>query len=124
MTFFFDNDLSSRIVQGLRAFGEDVKHLQEEFPPDTSDAVWLREIGRRGWFLVTRDKKIARKPAELLALKQAGVGAFVLTQKKDPSLWGWVETVVRRWVEIKRWAQDHDPPFVVGIPERGRLRPL
>ena len=124
MTFFFDNNLSLRLVEGLRAFGEDVVHLREEFPPDTDDVDWLPEIGRRGWYLVTRDKRIARKPAEIRALRQAGVGAFVFTQQKDPLLWDWVETVVKRWAELKRWANDHQRPFVAGIPERGRIRLL
>gem|GEM_PF-4683246 len=37
---------------------------------------------------------------------------------------GWVEAVVKRWVEIRRWAADHQRPFVAGIPERGRIRML
>lgn len=124
MTFFFDNDLSYRLAQGLHAFGEDVRHLREEFPPSTPDEVWIPQIGQRGWFLVSRDKRIARDPAKRQALTQAGVGAFFFTQKKELPLWGWVETVVRRWAEIKRWAESHQKPFVVGIPERGRLRTL
>ncbi|GIU99468.1 MAG: hypothetical protein KatS3mg014_1084 [Actinomycetota bacterium] len=94
MTFFFDNNLSPRLVEGLRAFGEDAMHLRDEFPADTDDTVWLPEIGRRGWYLVTHDKKIRKKPAEIRALKQAGVGAFVFTQQKDLLMWGWVETVL------------------------------
>jgi hypothetical protein len=124
LTFFFDNNLSPRLAAGLRAFGEDVRHLREEFPPETPDEVWLPEIGRRGWYLITRDKRIPRKAAEVRALKAAGVGAFVFTQKKDLDLWEWVQTVVRRWSEIKNWCQSHRRPFVVGIPERGTLRPM
>ncbi len=124
MTYFFDNNLSPRLVEGLRAFGEDVVHLRDEFPDETDDTVWLPEIGRRGWYLVTHDKKISKKPAEIRALKQAGVGAFVFTQQRDLPMWGWVETVVKRWVEINRWAAEHQRPFVAGIPERGRIRLL
>jgi hypothetical protein len=53
LTFFLDNNLSPILAEGLRAFGEDVRHLREIFPPDTPDEVWLPEIGQRGWYLVT-----------------------------------------------------------------------
>jgi hypothetical protein len=122
LTFFFDNNLSPRLVSGLRGFGEDVVHLKDVFAPDMPDEAWIPQIGSRGWFLVSRDKRIARDPAKIRALKEAGVGAFFFTQKKDPHLWEWVEMVVRRWTEIKRWADSRQRPFVVGIPERGHLR--
>ena len=78
MTFFLDNNLSPILAEGLRAFGEDVRHLREVFPPDTPDEVWLPEIGQRGWFLVTHDKRIPRKASQLQALLQAGGGCIRL----------------------------------------------
>jgi len=108
----------------LRGFGEDVIHLTERFAPDTPDDIWIPEAGRQGWFIVSRDKRIARDPAKIRALRGAGVGAFFFIQKREPRLWGWVEVVVRRWAEIQQWAGSHQRPFVVGIPERGRLRSL
>jgi hypothetical protein len=65
LTFFLDNNLSPILAEGLRAFGEDVRHLREVFPPDTPDEVWLPEIGQRGWYLVTHDKRIPRKALEM-----------------------------------------------------------
>jgi len=124
LTYFFDNNLSPMLTNGLRAFGEDVCHLREVFPANTPDEVWLPEIGRRGWFLVTHDKRIPRNPPEAQALVQAGVGVFVFTHSKKLARWSWVELVVRRWSGIVGWAQHHDRPFVVGIPERGVLRRL
>lgn len=121
MTFFFDNNLSYRLAAGLRAFGEEVWHLRDTFPPVTPDDVWLPDVGQRGWYVITRDKRISRKPAEVAALKGAGVGAFIFTQQKDLDLWGWVETVIRRWREIQEWCRTHQRPFVTGIPERGRM---
>lgn len=85
MTFFFDNNLSFRLAEGLRGFGEGVRHLRDEFDPATPDTVWLPEIGRRGWYLITRDKRIARKPAEVRALKGAGIGGFVFVQQRISS---------------------------------------
>lgn len=124
MTFFLDNNLSPILAEGLRAFGEDVRHLREVFPPETPDEVWLPEIGQRGWYLVTHDKRIPRKTLEMQALLQAKVGAFVFTHRRKLTRWEWVELVVRRWAEIASWAHRLERPFVVGIPERGALRRL
>lgn len=52
-----------RLVDGLRAFGENVQHLRETFAPDTpdtKDAVWIPQVAEWGWILVTRDKRIRR----------------------------------------------------------------
>ena len=76
-----DNNLSPHLAQGMRAFEEEVTHLQEHFRPDAKDAEWLQEIGRRQWFLVTRDERIGMNPAELAALHRFGVGAFFLSGK-------------------------------------------
>ena len=124
MTFFLDNNLSPLLAAGLRAFGEDAQHLRDVFPADTADEVWLPDIGRRGWYLVSRDKKIAKKRAQRVVLTEAGVGAFFFVQKKDYTGWEWVEVVVGRWREMKAWCEAHPAPFVAGIPERGRIHTL
>lgn len=121
MTFFLDNNLSPVLAKGLREFGEDVQHLRDAFPANTPDEVWLPAIGERGWYLITRDKRIRTRPHQIDALVRSNVGAFVFTQKRDPLRWGWVELVVRRWREIQRFADSHDRPFVAGVPERGRI---
>jgi hypothetical protein len=124
-TFFFDNNLSPVLVQALQVLGEDVQHLRDTFPPDTPDAVWIPDVARRGWILVTRDKRIRKRPLEVHALAHAKLSAFIFMQKRDPDRWGWVELVVRRWTEMKDRATTERRPFVVGIPERGapvRLR--
>ena len=44
MKAFFDNNLSERLVMGLREFGEDVVHLKERFPEETEDVNWLKIV--------------------------------------------------------------------------------
>jgi len=90
----------------------------------TPDEAWLPEIGRRGWYPVTHDKRIPRKALELQALLQAEVGAFVFTHRRRLTRWEWVELVLRRWAEIASWGDRLERPFVVGIPKRGALRRL
>ena len=81
MRFFFDNNISQHLTDGIKAFGEDVIHLKEIFPQDTSDAEWLKYIGERQFVLITRDERVRRNPAELSALRIYKVGAFFLGGK-------------------------------------------
>jgi hypothetical protein len=38
MTFFFDNNISEHLINGLKAFGENVIHLKEMFDEQEPDA--------------------------------------------------------------------------------------
>jgi hypothetical protein len=122
LTFFIDNNLSPSLAEGLRAFGQDVHHLREDFAPDTADEAWLPVIAQWEWYLISRDKKIASNHAKRAALMGLGLGAFLFTLKRNPSYWEWVEIIIKRWSELRDWASEHERPFVVGIPESGRLR--
>lgn len=118
MTFFFDNNLSKKISDGLRAFGESAIHLQEHFPGDTPDVEWLKYVGENKYILVTRDERVRWNPAEKVALKQYGVGAFFLGGK-NLSSWKIIEQVVRNWTRMKEISDKRSRPFAVRIPPSG-----
>ena len=118
MTFFFDNNLSPKLAKGMAAFGEDVIHLTDRYAPSTPDHDWLPEVGRSGWILVTRDDRVRRNPAELLALKESRVGAFFLGGK-DRSRCELIQQVVRNWPRMKELAGKTPKPFAFRIPPSG-----
>jgi len=78
MTFFFDTNLSEKIVNGFKEFGEDVVHLKEYFKEDTPDEEWLRMIGANKWILITRDKRIRYNALEISEIRRHKIGVFVL----------------------------------------------
>ena len=43
------------------------------------DAEWLQRAGEEGWIVITKDKRIRRRPAELDAIATHGVRAFVIS---------------------------------------------
>jgi hypothetical protein len=116
--YFFDNNLGKNIVEGMKAFGEDVEHLLDSFPKDAADTEWLQYIGDNGIYLISRDKKILHRPAELSALKEYDVGAFFLGGK-DRNLWQLIQQLVRNWPRIKDYADSNRKPFAVRIPPTG-----
>lgn len=117
--FIFDVNLSSGLVRGLREFGENVHHITEHFKEDTPDEKWLQFLGEQGWFLITRDNRIRRRPIEKEALKRFGVGAFFL-QGKNMSHWDIIRQVIRIWHRVKEKADTTSVPFAYQISRGGR----
>jgi hypothetical protein len=118
MRFFFDENLGIQLSNGLKQFGEDTCHLLNVLEPGTPDEVWLQYIGERGWFLITVDRRIRKRPLEKEALKQYKVGAFFLLGK-SMSRWDRIKQLVRAWEKILEIAGREKPPFAYQVSNRG-----
>jgi len=118
MTFFFDNNLSQKIVDGFRCFGEDVTHLKEHFPEDVEDEQWLPFVGEREWTAITRDDRVRRRPLQLAKIREYDVGLYVLAGK-NLSAWQLIQQLVRLWPRIKEGAEKAKRPFVFRLPPHG-----
>lgn len=116
--FFFDNNLSPHLAEGMKAFQEEAIHLIEEFPQETKDADWLPIVGSRGWTLVTRDERILKNPAELKAYKDNNIGAFFLGGK-NRSRCELILQLVRNWPRMKELTSKTKRPFAFRIPPSG-----
>jgi hypothetical protein len=55
-----------------------VERHADHFAPATPDAVWLEEVGRRGWIALTHDRRIRYKPNERDAVMRHGVALLVV----------------------------------------------
>jgi len=102
----------------MKAFGEDLIHLRELFSADTDDVRWLHHIGKNQMFLITRDERIRRRPAELKALREYEIGAFFLGGK-NRSRCELIQQLVRNWPRIKEYARTTRRPFAFRVPSRG-----
>jgi hypothetical protein len=79
VVFFLDeNTLGAHVAERLRAAGAEVRELGTDIPRGTPDEEMLVEVGQRGWFLITRDFQLRRRPAEAEARRRAGLGVFIL----------------------------------------------
>jgi hypothetical protein len=67
------------IGRRLTSEGLRVELHDDHFPQGTPDAVWLAEVGKRGWIVLTKDTRIRHRPTEKQALLGAGVRAFAFT---------------------------------------------
>jgi hypothetical protein len=118
MKFFFDNNLSKKLAFGMKAFGEDAIHLQDIFPENTADEIWLDYIGKKNYILITKDTRILKNPAEKIYLKKHNVGAFFLTGKSLDRC-KMIQNIVKNWPKIKKIAVNSKPPFAFRIRSGG-----
>lgn len=83
--FFVDRSLGKSIVQGLRTTGLTVHSMADIYGEKRAqllaDEVWLRDVGRNDWIVLTKDDAIRRRPAERDALTEAAARVFCLTNR-------------------------------------------
>ncbi len=96
---------------------------REEFPRGALDVDWLPEVGRRGWVLVSADRRQSKKPDELAALKRAKVRAFYFSNATMTSAMQ-VEAFTRGLGRVVQTVRKQTPPFVKIIRPSGEIKPL
>lgn len=129
---FVDRNLASGVLlrelreaQITHELGLDIRSHMEEFPEfdsveEVSDAKWLREIGERGWLILSRDLRIRYNDVEKQAIKDSGASFFALTAKKASSK-ELASIVVKAMNRVVTFAEQHDPPFIARIYRDGRI---
>ncbi|MEY3252032.1 MAG: hypothetical protein RL227_1005 [Pseudomonadota bacterium] len=111
--FFTDRDLGKQFPARLREAGLHVERHADHFEPDTPDAVWLPEVGKRGWVVLTHDERIRYKPNELAAVMRHGVRLLVV-QGRAPyaQLAEWfVQTLPR----VETFVGTHSAPYIAKV---------
>lgn len=116
LVFFLDRNLGKyTIADALRQAGARVEIHDDHFPRDAKDEEWLREVGRRGWIILTNDKRIRYRSNERTALMQANGRAFVIVARGDISAHIVAEILVRALPAIRRFVARHAPPFIAKV---------
>jgi hypothetical protein len=125
VTFYIDADVPVAVRRAIAGCRNDVTHAGAPSAPapNTKDKDWLPLAGEQGWVVLSRDKGIRRRPAELRAVMDSGVRLFVLTSAGNLSRWDTLELLVRRWADISHTAAQNDGPFICAVT-RGGLRPI
>jgi len=80
--FFLDRNLAPRLVAGmLRDAGWNVRTHIEVYgdrDQEVRDVEWVELCGRESWVVLTMDRRIRYRRAEIAAIRRHGVKAFVL----------------------------------------------
>jgi hypothetical protein len=82
LKLLLDHNLSPRIARALDALfspDHEVAALQDRFPADAADAIWIGGLDRQGgWAVLTRDLRIRTRPHERAALDRSRIVFFYL----------------------------------------------
>ncbi len=96
-----------------------------EVPLGTKDVDLLAFIGERQLLLVTRDKKIRTRPAELAAVREHRAKLVVFTGKTDLSPAEGLRIFLSRWDKISKAASDAGAgPWALSVTKHGGPDPL
>jgi len=104
----------------LTAVGALFIALTQHFPSNTPDEEWLREVGKQGWILLTRDEKIRRRPNELRAFRDHGAIGFVLTAG-NASAADTAALVTRVYPKLIHKAKTAKPPAMFSVTLAGTI---
>lgn len=102
----------------------DVEHVSDHCPAGTPDEDVFAFAAEKDWILVTQDIRIRRNPQQRQALLQAGIGCFIFTGRAQRSVNDMMAFFLARLTEILPLAQVLSKPYIVGIPDRGKLERL
>lgn len=116
--FFADRNLGKHFPQILKNKGIRVEVHDAHFDITTPDEEWLSEVGKRGWYVITYDRRIRYKPNEIEAVKEHAVGLFVLIGKArfDELALNFINTHSK----IEKFASRHTRPFIAKIYRPGQ----
>lgn len=77
----------------------------------TPDRVWIPEVARLGWLIVTRDRRIAERAAEIAAVHTNDARMIALSSAEAQTTWAQLEIVMSQWRAIERLI-DEPGPFI------------
>jgi hypothetical protein len=112
LKYFFDNCISPRIVQMLRAMDVDAVPLRDEFPVNISDVELFARLSGLDMVFVGQDTHQRTRENEAAALSQAGVTAIYFGPFYSKlGRWGQAIWVLSRWQGIDAFAGSRNSCF-------------
>lgn len=91
-----------------------------EVPLGSLDLEWMPVVGARGFIVVTRDRRIRTRPAELLAYREHGIKSIWIGAKRDMRPDEQAELFLRHEARIVREAIKQGPgPWALALNLNG-----
>ena len=128
LTFFFDRCVGKRLPRALLELGTrcdfEVKyHAGEAYKHNLDDDIWLSDVGKKGWFVLSYDAKWQDEAAAIEAIRQHKVGCFYLhgasSLSFDP-----LASFVRSYGKIMEIAKSEKRPYIYSFDSRNQAKRL
>jgi len=107
MKCLFDNNLPPKLAVTLNYLeGDDgivVEHIKEKFSSDTPDIEWINKLAKEGgWFVITKDNQIRKKPHERYAWQESHIPVVFLHKSwMNYDFWEIAWRFVKYWPNLK-----------------------
>ena len=113
--------------EALSAAGAKVKRPGVDIPFGTQDQEWLAIAGAEGWIVLMRDQRVKHRALEIQSLRDARVGAFVLTAGQATAQWTAV-VILSNLMKIVNISRSERKPFLYtlgmsGARSKVKIRP-
>ena len=76
--------------------------------------MWIPAVTRAGLAIITRDKRIASRTAEINAVIAAGAQMFAITSPEQLHTWDLLSIAVGRWQDFEA-ALEEDGPYIYSV---------
>ncbi len=105
-------------AEALRQAGYETTHVKDHFAPGTADEIWLARAGKDRWIVVTRDRKLRKRPNEVAAIFEHRVFAVVIAAHgaTGQEVAEQLRLHANRIVEL---ASTEKPPAIYTLTKRG-----
>jgi predicted nuclease of predicted toxin-antitoxin system len=120
--FFIDRCLGTKLADSLRNVGGTVEIHDDHFKQDMKDEDWLKEVGKRNWVVLTKDKKIASRRLELLGVAQGGVQLFAFVGGDIPGVVV-AQAFVNALENMQGFIRGNQAPFIPKVYQSGLVKP-
>lgn len=114
-TYFCDRNLGRKFPLRLRELGLAVELHDDHFSQEERDEIWIPQVSRQGWVILTLDERIRfnKVEKELLLAYRARVILLPNPNQRTP---GWLlqvaEEFVRAQAQVERFLNKTPSPFV------------
>jgi hypothetical protein len=99
--YFFDNSISYRLADMLKALSVDAVALREQHPQNIKDIPLFNELRGSDMVYIAADRRQRTRLAEARALKEAGVTCLFMGPFWDNmGLWAQAAWLVAKWPKI------------------------
>lgn len=77
--------------------------------PGTLDDGWIPSVAEKGWLIITRDRHIQERRAELAAVRDSGAKMANLSSPDAGTIWAQLELVMARWGDLETMTTEPGP---------------
>lgn len=110
------------VADAVKSVRDDTLYLEDVWKEHwIKDREWIPVVGAKGWLVVSKDKKIRTRAEEKRAVKENGVGIFILNYKQPLNRWEILKLVASTLDEMEEKFANTSRPFMYLIDSNGRF---